>query len=60
MATRVARAGGDDRLFCALLRHETDEQPYEHIDSDISGIRRTLESVYAMTDDKQIQRLHER
>ena len=52
IATRVARAGGDDRLLCALLRHETDDQPYEYIDADISGIRRTLESMYAMTDDE--------
>jgi len=52
LATRVARRGGDDRLLCTLLRHESDDQPYEYIDVDYSGIRNTLEELYALPDDE--------
>ena len=48
MATRAARKGADDRTLCALLRHESDDQPYEYVDADITGIRKTLESMYSM------------
>lgn len=51
MATRVARRGGDERLLCTLLRHETDDMPYEYIDVDYDGIRKTLEVLYAFPDD---------
>jgi integrase/recombinase XerD len=52
MATRVARSGGNDDLLCMLLRHESDDMPYEYIDADILGIRRTLEALYTIDDDE--------
>ena len=52
MATRVARSGGNDDLLCMLLRHESDNMPYEYIDADIAGIRRTLEALYTIDDDE--------
>lgn len=52
LATRVARRGADDRLLCMLLRHESDDMPYEYIDADISGIRKTLEKMYTLPDDE--------
>ena len=45
-ATRAARRGADERTLCALLRHETDDQPYGYIDADLPGIRKTLEAMY--------------
>jgi integrase len=47
-ATRAARRGSDEKTLCALLRHETEDQPYEYIDADLAGIRKTLESMYAI------------
>ncbi len=52
LATRVARSGGNDDLLCMLLRHESDDMPYEYIDADIAGIRRTLEALYTIDDDE--------
>ena len=52
MATRVARSGGNDELLCMLLRHESDTMPYEYIDADIVGIRRTLEALYTIDEDE--------
>jgi integrase/recombinase XerD len=52
LATRVARRGGDERLLCTLLRHESDDQPYEYIDPDYDGIRNTLEALYALPDEE--------
>jgi len=33
-----------------MLRHESDDMPYECIDADIAGIRRTLEALYTIDD----------
>ena len=52
MATRVARSGGNDELLCMLLRHESDDMPYEYIDADLPGIRRTLEARYTIDEDE--------
>jgi hypothetical protein len=43
--------GGDERLLCTLLRHESDDQPYEYVDPDFAGIRKTLEAMYTFDDD---------
>lgn len=48
LATRLARAGHDEDLIAAILRHESDGQPYEYIDADLKGIRKTVESMYSM------------
>lgn len=50
LATRVAHKGADDRLLCALLRHESDDQPYEYIDVQYASIRSTLYELYSMPD----------
>ena len=52
LATRVARRGGDERLLCTLLRHESDDQPYEYIDVDYDGIKNTLEELYTFPEDE--------
>ncbi|MGR6872846.1 tyrosine-type recombinase/integrase [Pseudomonas sp. HK3] len=55
LATRSARLGASEVELCVLLRHETDDMPYEYTDADIMGIKRTLETLYAIDD----ERLHE-
>ena len=47
-ATRASRRGADEKTLCALLRHETDDQPYGYIEADLPGIRKTLESMYSI------------
>lgn len=52
LATRVARSGGTEELLCTLLRHTSDDMPYEYIDADLSGIRKTLETIYTFPGDE--------
>jgi hypothetical protein len=51
MIYSVIMRGGDKRLLCTLLRHESDDVPYEYVDPDYEGIKKTLESLYALEDD---------
>lgn len=55
LATRAARRGASESELCALLRHETDDQPYEYIEPDYAGIRATLEALYA-SDEESINK----
>ena len=52
LATRIAREGGSEELLCALLRHTSDDMPYEYIDPDYTGIRKALEELNALPDDE--------
>jgi len=52
LATRIAKRGGSEELLCALLRHTDDGQPYEYVDMDYKGLRKTLQDLYALPDDK--------
>ncbi len=51
LATRIALSGGSDDVLCMLLRHESGDQLYEYIDTDLAGIRRTLRAMYDLKDD---------
>jgi integrase/recombinase XerD len=52
LGSRAALGGADEDELCVLLRHESDAMPYEYTDTDIKGIRRTLEALYAFDDDE--------
>ncbi len=52
LATRIAKRGGSEKLLCALLRHIDDGQPYEYVDMDYTGLRKTLQDLYALPDDE--------
>ncbi len=51
LATRIAKRGGSEELLCALLRHTDDGQPYEYVDMDYIGLRKTLQDLYALPND---------
>ncbi len=51
LATRIAKRGGSEELLCALLRHTDDGQPYEYVDMDYKGLRKTLQDLYALPND---------
>lgn len=50
MATRLANMPGlDEQKICALMRHKSDDMPYEYIDLDRNYIINTLERMYSNT-----------
>jgi integrase/recombinase XerD len=53
LATRAANRGSTEDELCVLLRHTSDNMPYEYIDSDLPGIIKTLEELYALPDDEE-------
>lgn len=48
MATRLARTGHDEEVIAMFMRHESDNQPYEYIDADYAGLRKTVETIYSL------------
>lgn len=48
MATRLSdKPGLDEQRICALMRHKSDDMPYEYIDVDEQYISKTLERMYS-------------
>lgn len=48
LATRLSKIPGlDEQKLCALMRHKTDDMPYEYIDFDENFISTTLERMYS-------------
>lgn len=48
LATRLSKTPGlDEQRICALLRHKSDDMPYEYIDLDEKYVSDTLERMYA-------------
>ena len=52
LATRLARAGYDEELIAMFLRHESDSQPYEYIDADFAGLRKTITDMFSMDNEE--------
>lgn len=45
-ATRLSGKGATEEFLCAVLRHSTDDMPYEYIDPDFLAIKRSLRQIY--------------
>lgn len=56
-ATRLARKGADEDTICLLMRHQTNDQPYEYIDADLEGIKKTINAIFPEMDDDEIEEL---
>jgi Phage integrase family. len=51
-ATRLSRRGANEDLLSALLRHTDTAQTYEYVDMDYTGLRKTLQALYALPKDE--------
>lgn len=48
LATRLSKTPGvDEQKICALMRHKSDDMPYEYIDVDEGYIAKTIEKMYS-------------
>ncbi|WP_404831034.1 tyrosine-type recombinase/integrase [Endozoicomonas euniceicola] len=45
-ATRLARQGASEKHLCMLLRHHTEDMPYEYVDPEYSSIKKALSSIH--------------
>lgn len=52
LATRASNKGSDEALLSVLLRHTTDEVPYEYVDVDYSEMTKFIESIFTFNDDE--------
>ena len=52
LATRAANKGASEEFICTLLRHESDQMPYEYIDVNHSDVVKFMEGLYTSSDDE--------
>jgi len=46
----MSNRGDDEKLICTLLRHESDEMPYEYIDVDYKDMTKFMEGLYTINE----------